>query len=106
VVGRSGLWTCGGSSWAWTIRSAAHEAELARYAVARLAGVPGVRLHGPAEQEAPGIVGRKVGVIPFTVDGIDHGLVAAGLGYEHGVGVQHGCFCAQRYIHQLLGWVT
>jgi cysteine desulfurase / selenocysteine lyase len=71
--------------------------------VARLAGVPGVRLHGPAEQEAQGIVGRKVGVIPFTVDGIDHGLVAAVLGYEHGVGVRHGRFCAQSYIHHLLG---
>jgi selenocysteine lyase/cysteine desulfurase len=84
-------------------RIAAHESELAHYAVARLAGVPGVRLHGPAEHEAPGIVGRKVGVIPFTVDGIDHGLVAAVLGYEHGVGVRHGCFCAQPYIHHLLG---
>jgi cysteine desulfurase / selenocysteine lyase len=84
-------------------RIAAHEAELARYAVARLAGVPGVRLHGPVEHEAPGIVGRKVGVIPFTVDGLDHGLVAAVLGYEHGVGVRHGCFCAQPYIHHLLG---
>jgi selenocysteine lyase/cysteine desulfurase len=84
-------------------RIAAHESELARYAVARLAGVPGLRLQGPAEHEAPGIVGRKVGVIPFTVDGIDHGLVAAVLGYEHGVGVRHGCFCAQPYIHHLLG---
>jgi cysteine desulfurase/selenocysteine lyase len=83
-------------------RIAAHESELARYAVARLAGVPGLRLQGPAEHEAPGIVGRKVGVIPFTVDGIDHGLVAAVLGYEHGVGVRHGCFCAHPYMHGLL----
>jgi cysteine desulfurase / selenocysteine lyase len=30
-------------------------------------------------------------------------LVAAILGYEHGVGVRHGCFCAQPYIHHLLG---
>jgi cysteine desulfurase/selenocysteine lyase len=84
-------------------RIAAHESELARYAAARLAGVPGLRLQGPAEHEAPGIVGRKVGVIPFTIDGIDHGLVAAVLGYEHGIGVRHGCFCAQPYIHHLLG---
>jgi cysteine desulfurase / selenocysteine lyase len=83
-------------------RIAAHESELARYAAARLAGVPGLRLQGPAEHEAPGIVDRKVGVIPFTIDGIDHGLVAAVLGYEHGIGVRHGCFCAQPYIHHLL----
>jgi cysteine desulfurase / selenocysteine lyase len=25
------------------------------------------------------------------------------LGYEHGVGVRHGCFCAQPYVHHLLG---
>ena len=84
-------------------RIVAHESELARYAAARLAGVPGLRLQGPAEHEAPGIVGRKVGVIPFTIDGIDHGLVAAVLGYEHGIGVRHGCFCAQPYIQHLLG---
>jgi selenocysteine lyase/cysteine desulfurase len=78
---------------------AAHEAELARYAIARLASVPGVMLHGPVEFGAI----PKVGVIPFTVAGFDHGLVAAVLGYEHGVGVRHGCFCAQPYIHHLLG---
>jgi cysteine desulfurase/selenocysteine lyase len=77
---------------------AAHEAELARYASARLANVAGVSLHGPVGCAVP-----KVGVIPFTVDGLDHGLVAAVLGYEHGVGVRNGCFCAQPYIHHLLG---
>ena len=76
---------------------AAHEAGLAQYATARLANIPGVTIHGPAECAAP-----KVGVIPFTVDGFDHGLVAAVLGYEHAVGVRHGCFCAQPYIHHLL----
>jgi selenocysteine lyase/cysteine desulfurase len=81
---------------------AAHEAELTDYAVARLAGVPGVRLHGPVEREASAAVDPRVGVIPFTVDGLDHGLVAAVLGYEHGVGVRHGCFCAHPYMHHLL----
>ncbi len=76
---------------------AAHEAELARYARARLANVPGVTLRGPVGCAAP-----RVGVIPFTVDGFDHGLVAAVLGYEHGVGVRHGCFCAHPYMHHLL----
>ncbi|MGH9249167.1 MAG: aminotransferase class V-fold PLP-dependent enzyme [Acidimicrobiales bacterium] len=78
-------------------RIAAHEAELARYARTRLANVPGVTLHGPVGCAAP-----RVGVIPFTVDGLAHGLVAAVLGYEHGVGVRHGCFCAHPYMHHLL----
>ena len=80
-------------------RIAAHEAELARYATARLASVAGVTIHGPAD----GAAAPKVGVIPFTVEGLDHGLDKAVVGYEHGVGVRHGCFCAQPYIHHLLG---
>jgi hypothetical protein len=31
------------------------------------------------------------------------GRAAAVLGYEHGVGVRSGCFCAQPYVHHLLG---
>ncbi len=44
----------------------------------------------------------KVGVVPFTIAGIDHGLIAAVLGYEHGVAVRNGCFCAHPYIAHLL----
>ena len=43
-----------------------------------------------------------MGVIPFTIAGIDHGLIAAILGYEHGVAVRNGCFCAHPYIAHLL----
>ncbi len=46
---------------------------------------------------------QSSGVVPFTVDGIDHGLVAAILGYEHGIGVRNGCFCAHPYLAYLLG---
>jgi cysteine desulfurase / selenocysteine lyase len=80
-------------------RIAAHEDTLARYATRRLASIPGVTIHGPEEPAGD----PRVGVVPFTVDRFDHGLVAAILGYEHGVGVRHGCFCAQPYVHHLLG---
>jgi selenocysteine lyase/cysteine desulfurase len=73
---------------------AAHEIELARYARSKLALLPGVTLFG-----APG----SLGVIPFGVDGWDPRLVAAVLGYEHGVGVRAGCFCAHPYVALLLG---
>jgi cysteine desulfurase/selenocysteine lyase len=79
---------------------AAHESELLRYASKRLATVPGVRLRGP---HRPASIGSRVGVIPFTVDGLHHALVAAILGYEHGIGVRSGCFCAQPYMSHLLG---
>ena len=80
-------------------RIAAHERQLTRYAIERLAGMPGLQIHGPTDTTGPD---DKVGVIPFTIAGIDHGLVAAVLGYEHGVGVRSGCFCAHPYIAHLL----
>ncbi|HET6774548.1 MAG TPA: aminotransferase class V-fold PLP-dependent enzyme [Acidimicrobiales bacterium] len=81
-------------------RIADHEARLTGYAMARLAEVPGVTVHGPTQ---PGAARAKVGVVPFSVEGIDHALVAAVLGYEHAIGVRNGCFCAQPYIAHLLG---
>ena len=48
---------------------AAHESELTRYAIDRLAEVPGLRIHGPTDTSDPT---AKLGVIPFTIDGIDH----------------------------------
>ncbi len=80
-------------------RIAAHEIELTRYATRRLSQLPGLRIHGPADGLGPT---AKLGVISFTIAGIDHGLIAAVLGYEHGVGVRSGCFCAQPYIAHLL----
>ena len=81
-------------------RIGAHDRALVAYATARLAAVPGVRLHGPVGE---GAVLRKVGVVPFTVHRVEPGVVAAALGYEHGIGVRSGCFCAQPYIAHLLG---
>ena len=81
-------------------RIAAHEIELTQYATRRLSELPGLRIHGPAEGVGPT---AKIGVLPFTIAGIDHGLIAAVLGYEHGVGVRSGCFCAHPYISHLLG---
>ena len=80
---------------------AAHEAALTGYAVERLARIDGVTLHGPGGAACDAGVDR-VGVVPFTVDGLDHGLVAAILGHEHAVAARSGCFCAQPYIAHLL----
>ncbi len=77
----------------------AHEAELTRYAVERLGCVPGLTLHGPACEPA---AADRVGVIPFAMAGLDHAFVAAVLGYEHGIGVRSGCFCAHPYLAHLL----
>ncbi len=77
---------------------AAGEAPLRRYAAVRLASIAGLRQTGPCGPDAD-----QVGVVSFTLDGVDHGLVAAVLGYEHAVGVRSGCFCAHPYLAHLVG---
>ncbi len=77
---------------------ARHEHELLEYAIPKMKRMPGVRIYGPTED-----VSNKVGVLPFTVDGMDHSLVATILSAEGGIGVRNGNFCAQLYMRKLLG---
>lgn len=76
----------------------AHERRLHERLLAGLARVPAVTVFGPNDPST------TIAVVPFSVDGIAPGLVAAILGYEHGIGVRSGCFCAQPYMAHLLGW--
>jgi selenocysteine lyase/cysteine desulfurase len=80
-------------------RIAAHEKELTSYAVRRLADVDGVRLYGLRD---PDRMEERLGVVPFTVDGVPHGEVAAVLSMEGAIGVRNGCFCAHPYVLRLL----
>jgi selenocysteine lyase/cysteine desulfurase len=79
---------------------AEHEAELTSYALKKLGKIEGVLLFGNTD---PGRSNQRVGVIPFNLKDISHFLVAAVLGYEFGIGVRNGCFCAHPYILHLLG---
>ena len=76
---------------------ASHEASLTAYALHQLGKVPGLTLYG-----SPAATGRSA-VIPFTLEGMPSHLVAACLGFEWGIGVRSGCFCAQPYVMSLLG---
>ena len=78
---------------------AAHEAGLTRYALQRLARLPEVRVYGSADPER---LDDRLGVITFLVEGVPHGKVASILGYEGGIGVRNGCFCAHPYVLRLL----
>lgn len=66
-----------------------HEAALRERLVDGLSGLAGVRVHR-IFADAP----SSIGVVTFTVDGVDAGLVAAYLSAEHGIGVRDGTFCA------------
>ena len=78
---------------------AAHEENLIAYTLEQMRRVPGIRLYGETD---PARAAEKVGVIPFNVAGVSHFLVAAILGYEGGIGVRSGCFCAHPYVVHLL----
>ncbi len=76
-----------------------HEDELIAYALERLGAMAGITVYGETD---PAKSRSMVGVIPFNVDGVHHALVAAILGYEGGIGVRNGCFCAHPYVVHLL----
>jgi selenocysteine lyase/cysteine desulfurase len=77
----------------------AHEDELTAYTLRRLQSIPEIKVYGESD---PHRSSEKVGVVPFNVAGLSHFLVAAILGYEHGIGVRNGCFCAHPYVVHLL----
>jgi selenocysteine lyase/cysteine desulfurase len=76
-----------------------HEAELTRYALNELNQLDGITIFGSND---PDRVDDRLGVIAFQVDGMSHGKAAAILGFEGGIGVRNGCFCAHPYILRLL----
>jgi selenocysteine lyase/cysteine desulfurase len=79
---------------------ARHEAALTAYALEQLRSIPGVTVYGSSDSAGQA---DRVGVVAFNVGGLHHALVAAVLGYEAGIGVRNGCFCAQQYVARLLG---
>ncbi len=73
---------------------AEHEQTLVRYALDRLAEVPGLRVLGPTS-------GPRGGLVAFTLDGIHPHDVATVLD-SHGVAVRAGHHCAMP-LHRKLG---
>ena len=78
---------------------AAHEAELTHYTITKLKQLKGITLYGLTD---PNRGNDRLGVVPFQVNGLTHGKAAAILGFEGGIGVRNGCFCAHPYILRLL----
>jgi cysteine desulfurase/selenocysteine lyase len=79
---------------------ATHEADLTAHALNGLAHLPGVKVFGDPE---PASAAGRLGVIPIGFEHVNHFLAATVLGYEFGIGVRSGCFCAHPYILHLLG---
>ncbi|MGE5123719.1 MAG: aminotransferase class V-fold PLP-dependent enzyme, partial [Acidobacteriaceae bacterium] len=81
-------------------RVAQHEAALTHYALEKLGNIPSLKIYGDCD---PANTDQRLGVIPVGFRHVDHFLAAAILGYEFGIGVRSGCFCAHPYILHLLG---
>jgi cysteine desulfurase/selenocysteine lyase len=79
---------------------AEHEAELTAYALRRFGKMKGIKIYGEPDPET---ARQRLGVIPINLEGVSHYLAAAILGYEFGIGVRNGCFCAHPYILHLMG---
>jgi cysteine desulfurase / selenocysteine lyase len=77
-----------------------HEAVLTRYALEGLSRIQGLTVFGDQD---PSNADGRLGVIPIQLERVTHFLAAAILGYEFGIGVRSGCFCAHPYILHLLG---
>jgi len=74
-----------------------HEERLLARLREGLEDVPGVEvLHIFGEDH------DRVGVVAFTVDGLDSSLVSQVLSVEHGIGVRDGRFCAHLLVDELL----
>lgn len=78
---------------------ARHEAELTAYALEQFKTIPGLHLYGDTD---PHNAAQRLGVIPLNLEGFSHYLLAAILGFEFGIGVRNGCFCAHPYVLHLM----
>jgi len=78
---------------------AAHESALAALLHQHLRAVPGLTLYGDTGPYDPD---QRLGVFAFNLEPLPHGLVAAALDHEWGIGVRNGCFCAHPYVKSLL----
>ncbi|MFZ5969600.1 MAG: aminotransferase class V-fold PLP-dependent enzyme [Bacillota bacterium] len=74
-----------------------HEHQLTEYAMTRLCHIPDVQLYVDCHDK-----NSRVSIIPFTIKGMPHDIVARILSYEGGIAVRSGCFCAQPYVQKLL----
>ncbi|MFJ5860493.1 aminotransferase class V-fold PLP-dependent enzyme [Pseudarthrobacter sp. NPDC092439] len=76
-----------------------HESAIRSFLVEGLQEISGVRVHQIFNDSNPET--DTIGVVNFSVEGYDAGLVAAYLSAEHGVGLRDGRFCAHPLLKRL-----
>ena len=79
---------------------ARHEAELTEALLTAVQERPEIEAYGDPD---PARASDRLGVVTFRIADVSHRLAAAILGYEGGIGVRTGLFCAHPYVQELLG---
>lgn len=82
----------------------AHENAIRAFLVDGLQGIDGVSVHHiftDTTADGDGEGTGTIGVVNFSVEGYDAGLVAAYLSAEHGIGLRDGRFCAHPLLKRL-----
>lgn len=74
-----------------------YEGRLIAKAITGLAEVPGIQLYC-----APGCAHERVSLVSFTMEDMQHGILAQALSQEAGIAVRNGLFCAHPYVEKLL----
>jgi selenocysteine lyase/cysteine desulfurase len=77
-----------------------HETQLTTRLLDGMKKIPGVIIYGLPTVDPQ----KRLGVMVFNLKGEHHAKVAAILGFEAGIAVRNGCFCAQPYLTRLLGF--
>lgn len=100
VVGAIAMATAAKTLTSWDMKQI-HDREtyLGQVVVDSLRTVPGLRLLGNPEA----LGSQRIAVVTFVMEHVPAMMVGAILGYEWGIGVRAGCFCAHPYLMQLLG---
>ena len=75
----------------------AYERELTKYTLDKISKSPNINIYGESNGE------DRISIISFNVNGLEHNELAIMLSRKGAIGVRNGCFCAQPYVHKLLG---
>ncbi len=75
-----------------------HERSLTKKTLTLLNKIDNLKIFGLND---PDLKRDRLAVFPLLSDKYPHGLLAAILSYEYGIGVRHGCFCAHSYLIKL-----
>lgn len=76
-----------------------HEQQLLDAARDSWTGIAGLRVLCDLDYTAS----KKCAILSFVMEGYEHGLLAARLSHEFGIGVRHGHLCQHGYVARLLG---